>query len=89
MSFEGYYQTLCSKGHLSCFDIWGFGYENSISEIKCRCGEGMVFSHLVDETNGEGERYPFEINTPAKIEICNLGHTHVITEVTYKIPKRR
>ena len=92
MSYEGFSQVLCSNGHLRVFDCWNDN--GSLDELgKCDCGASFVYRNMVDETNGIIEDEPktmsreFEIQTPEELLNCNLGHTHVIREVTYKIPE--
>lgn len=80
MSYEGYTQKLCANGHLREADCWDEWPET------CGCGAVFVWSHQVDETNGDGERYPLECDKGALTEVCNMGHHHVVREVTYKIP---
>lgn len=99
MSFEGYTQKLCKIGHLICIDVYD---ENP---DKCRCGEVYVWENLVDETNGVYEEYDvngepigeridnyveLEIDKPRETETCNCcGHTKVVKEETYKIPRKK
>ena len=85
MSYEGYEEMLCANGHLRVFDCYSHPELHSDSE-KCSCGAVFVFMHSVDETNCDGERYPFEIEEEAEVAVCNLGRTHVIREKRYKIP---
>ena len=93
MSFEGYDQLLCSQGHLSIADCYDSVELYSKNEL-CRCGEVFVFRHIVDQTNGYDETNPdncdmkFEEITPEEVEVCNLGHEHIIKEATYRIPER-
>jgi hypothetical protein len=46
MSFEGYNQYLCKKGHLSEVDVY------FDEEKKCHCGDKYVWRNQVDQTNG-------------------------------------
>jgi hypothetical protein len=92
MSYEGFEEHLCANGHLRIFDA----FDSIIDEdMKCNCGAPFVFCHSVNQTNGviAGDSstvgYHFRIDTPAKFEICNLGHRHVIEEIRYKIPPTR
>lgn len=86
MSFEGYYEKLCSNGHRRVFDALDYIYDDSSPE-PCSCGAQFVFSHLVDETNCDPHPYPFEVAIPEQRETCNLGHSHIVRETVYKIPK--
>ena len=91
MSYEGYSQVLCANGHLRAFDC--YADNGDLEDLgACGCGAPFVYRNMVDETNGmildEAHTCPrkFEVNTPELTELCNLGHGHVIREVTYKIP---
>ena len=84
MSYEGYTQSLCEKGHLSCFDCWD-------DQEKCRCGEKIVWRNNVDQTNGDGEEFVIDmskyVKTPRKTETCQCcGAVKVLEEETYSIP---
>lgn len=90
MSWEGYYEHLCERGHRRVTD----GYEESDlypANAKCSCGAAFVWTRQVDQTNGDDDGpwarpYPFEVAAPAVTERCNLGHEHVIEETRYVIP---
>jgi len=94
MSYEGYSQILCRKGHQSTEDAYG-----ESETFKCPvCGEPKAWSNQVDLTNGsfdeKGERIDgyieLEIKEPAvtcKCPTCN--NVHVVQVQTYKIPKKR
>ncbi len=47
MSYEGYIQFLCPKGHLTVVDAFDH------PERCSRCNELFIWSHSVDLTNGE------------------------------------
>lgn len=49
MSFEGYYEYLCSEGHYFCFDAYDEEPDNCPY-----CESHITVRHLVDETNGYG-----------------------------------
>jgi hypothetical protein len=85
MSYEGYSQVLCANGHLRSFDCWSD--MGTLEELGlCSCSANFVYRHMVDETNGEGKPYSFEIASEEQNMTCNMGHKHVTVEVTYKIP---
>lgn len=84
MSFEGYWQNICPKGHYfeTEIDYGGFGGE----DLCPICNVAPAETHLVDLTNGCdrkedlhgepcscGRRYPEQI-TPATIETCDHCH---------------
>lgn len=51
MSYEGYEQCLCKNGHLSSFDAYDcFDKDNMFCS---NCGAPIVWSNMVDQTNGE------------------------------------
>ena len=89
MSYEGYSQFLCSKGHLwtlDCNSVVGNTEENI-----CRCGLPAVWENVVDVTNGAfdlGERIDgyVELEEASRQE-CDKCHS--VLDVTYKIPKRK
>jgi hypothetical protein len=63
MSWEGYYQALCEKGHQCSLDpydsMWlKSGYGESLDDekgSKCHCGAKIVWYNVVDTTNGSFE----------------------------------
>ena len=93
MSFEGYYQILCKKGHQLTADL-GF-----IEKIwRCPfCKEKLAWSHIVDLTNGsyEGRKriddyIRLKIAQKAKTCKCNkCGNVHIIEPVRYQIPLKK
>ena len=91
MSYEGFEQLLCAKGHLREFDC----YEPYLYTDLCSCGAPYVYRHSVNMTNGIVEddpstlRYAFEVDKEAQYITCNLGHKHCVVEETFKIPKGR
>ncbi len=93
MSYEGYDQCLCKNGHLSEFDCSASYYDED--DRKCpNCGEEIVFTNSVDQTNGEYYGKILDLTwlhlqiSPAKEEVCNLGHTHVMEEARYRVPTK-
>jgi hypothetical protein len=89
MLFEGYYQYLCKKGHETTRDV-GYCYGEEL--CKCPiCGEKIVWSNLVDVTNGSYEG-SIRIDGYVALEekerkICE--HCKTVLEITYKIPKTK
>jgi len=95
MSFEGYNQLLCKKGHYFNLDVYE---ERDIEDIKCPfCGENVAWYNIVNVTNGSyedgvnGERIDGYIDLKVKAEAktctcdkCNS--VHVIEVETYEIP---
>jgi ribosomal protein L32 len=90
MSFEGYFQALCTKGHLSTIDVYYFEYGE---KPRCGCGEEFCWTNTVDTTNGgdEGiipasEWKKLEI-APEVTETCpTCNHTKIREEVCYRQP---
>jgi hypothetical protein len=87
MSFEGYYQLLCEKGHYNEKDAYDFSQEESCPV----CGGDLIWKNLVDETNGshddEGDRIDgyveLDVLSEKTCECCGG-----ILEITYKIPNQ-
>ena len=94
MSYEGYIQTLCEKGHagpdFSCYSSSG-----EIKNFRCAqhiegvaCGAPVGWSNSVDDTNCDSQGYHFlEQLTESVTKECNLGHQHVWTAATFKPSK--
>lgn len=91
MSYEGYYQVICEKGHLSSIP----DPEVRTTVPKCDCGCEVVWWNPVDQTNGDDVGFIPEdvwknfLASPEKTEVCNLGHQHVISEATYRVPSEK
>lgn len=79
MSFEGYYQVLCKKGHLTNHNCHMFDHGDSCSI----CGEEIEIANLVDETNGESDGYMYF----DKIEEKKCEHCNTVLEEIYKPTK--
>jgi hypothetical protein len=85
MSFEGYYQFLCERGHLIQRDV----YEHE-PESCPHCQSKIAFSNLVDETNCQSDGLiEFEVEVPANISHCeHCGLDKTIEPIRYKIPSK-
>jgi hypothetical protein len=88
MSYEGYSQFLCKKGH-----AWAEDCNFSSEFSKCPiCGEKHVWENMVDETNGtyddEGKRIDGYVDLKEK-ERKTCKHCKTTLEVIYKIPKTK
>ena len=89
MSWEGYMQCLCKKGH-----YWSAGceqWDEQPEDAKCSiCKEKVVWHNIVDETNGshyKGKRIDGYIKLKLfKQRVCNK--CGCILEQIYKIPKK-
>ena len=95
MSYEGYSQFVCAQGHAWDVDAMElmYGGDEHLQPKMCPfCGSPAVWENSVDQTNGYEEDNPasipakLEVDRPAVVEVCNLGHTHTLTRETYKIP---
>jgi hypothetical protein len=85
MSYEGYEQHICAKGHRFDCDVWS-------ADKTCHCGAESVFQNDVDQTNDEeyGVILPegwasLQLTEEAQVQ-CDLGHMHVMKEGTYRAP---
>ena len=87
MSYEGYVQTICQKGHYMVVDA----YEFDESKFICPwCKSGLSEWNGVDDTNGDGLKYTIVpiLATKPKHCICkDCGHKHCIVQATYRFPK--
>jgi hypothetical protein len=88
VSYEGYTEYLCARGHRRVYDCW-----DDVDSHTCSCGAKFVFQHMVDQTNGEDLNipatlpYPFRIATPETTCRCSTcGHVHMMDEPIYEIP---
>lgn len=96
MSFEGYYQVLCKRGHYTTFDV----YMEEPEHFTCAyCGSSVAWWNMVDVTNGsydidtEGN----EIETKRIDGYVELKQTYIQsckechrpTEILYEIPKKK
>ncbi len=90
MSYEGYLQNICESGHrFDCPDDRFYCRKEPLCPF---CQKRIVLCNPVDTTNFESlgfisdEDWERFLHTPAKTQVCNLGHTHVLEEPTYLIP---
>lgn len=86
MSYEGRIEFLCETGHRWTQDAYDEGRECP------NCKGAVVWSNDIDDTNGDcfGE-IPDDVwanyeLTPDQYDYCNLGHRHLVSEVTYRVP---
>jgi hypothetical protein len=90
MSFEGYYQVLCEKGHLHHRDCYGWS-DVSAQAWVCDslvdgkpCGASIGWDNLVDDTNCDAYGKVEMVEMTARItKTCDLGHVHTWTESTF------
>lgn len=90
MSFEGYYQILCERGHLHRRDAydwpWGPSHTwtcDSLVDGK-PCRALVAWDNLVDDTNCDayGKIEVVEMS-PRVTKTCDLGHVHTWSEATF------
>jgi hypothetical protein len=82
MSYEGYSQNLCTSGHLLEVDCY-----DDVPE-KCEyCDCAFVFSHDVDNTNGENNKMQFKILQDATYEECDEKY-YLVDPAIYEIPNK-
>lgn len=78
MSYEGYSQRLCSRGHYWTHDC-------SIEIEKCPfCKCKSIWERMVDTTNDSGHPARLKIKLQKSCKHCNS-----ILETIYHIPKQR
>jgi hypothetical protein len=81
MSFEGYYQHLCKRGHRTVRDV----YDNFTQ--SCWCRAEFVFSELVDTTNDDGNPTRLERIDGGYYTCSKCGSDRVaFIKPIYKIP---
>ncbi len=89
MSFEGYYQHICTDGHYYQREL----HDENLCFV---CGGEPVWENLVDLTNGsyddDGHRIDGYIELKVYTESggqwceCDCGHRHQTPKI-YKVPK--
>lgn len=94
MSYEGYSQLLCKKGHYWTLNYYEMDY-TELKDNQCPiCGEPAIWENMVDTTNGSfdeetDERIDNYIELKQKSEtsgICSACGGKHICEVTYFKP---
>jgi len=100
MSYEGYVQCLCAKGHhwnLDCYQEDELGYMDEALKKEGKlpvhllcpvCKSPVAWRNGVDQTNCDEHGYvALEIDKPAVICKCDkCGIEHVVEPPVYKIP---
>jgi hypothetical protein len=99
MSYSGYTQFLCGRGHEFSLDC----YEEDDGNPRCpHCGARPVWRNGVDTMNGSWEvdevtgeevridgHVDLEVNRPAEFCECpRCGDSHVCKWATYKVPAK-
>jgi len=96
MSYEGYSQFLCKKGHYWTMDCNLLMYEEHEKQKCPVCSEEEVFENMVDVTNGsfddDGNRIDgfIELKIKRKISgVCSCCGKEHICEIKYYKPKMK
>lgn len=90
MSWEGYSQNFCVKGH---FFEGTAGYDGTPKVCEF-CNSKIAITNIVDDTNCNSvnklnpEILKSWMILDQKIQSCDLGHSHVVSEAVYKVPSR-
>jgi hypothetical protein len=90
MSWEGYMQALCSRGH----EVYVDTYEDDPFGVPCQCGSTVVWWNLVDTTNGSYDEDGTCIDGFIELELkdahecvckeCGNKHSKALRQ--YKLP---
>ncbi len=87
MSYEGYLQCICENGHYFERNVENGG--------PCLCGSPAAWTNEVDQTNcDENGVIKFSVieekflDTPDRVEVCDLGHPHVTRDAVFRIPTK-
>ena len=85
MSYQGYVENLCQKGHLTIIDAY------DMSSKFCHCNEEFIWSNGVDQTNDSGFPYDaYELIESAKYSTCpTCTNTKETSPARYKIPSTK
>ena len=91
MSYEGYEQHICKKGHRFDADSSGMFEVEGV----CHCGAASAFCNSVDDTNCESWGIILDKDwdrlklTDAVTEKCpTCEHVKVIEQATYRVPTK-
>lgn len=95
MSYEGYSQFLCKKGHYWTLDAYETMWDDK--KQKCPiCKKEEVWKNMVNVTNGswddDGRRIDNYIELKVKSETsgkCSACGKKHVCEITYEIPKKK
>lgn len=98
MSFEGFRQILCDRGHLSEHDVYEAEPQACeavyVRDGKETCGEAFVWRNTVDETNGLNEHGIYETEVvlgvlyePVVAECPHCKQEQLLEDTRYKFPE--
>lgn len=87
MSFEGYYEFLCERGHFFVKDI----YADDEELAKCPvCNSSVKWWNIIDTTNGDYSITKFEIKSEEITKKCEeCGHIEIVEHKTYYFPQNK
>lgn len=87
MSYEGYTQFLCERGHYWTLDC----YETTLSLPICpKCKKKAIWNNHVDITNGSFDKKGNQIDNYKELKIISetkCKHCKSVLETRYQIPK--
>lgn len=89
MSYEGYSQFLCERGHYWTLDCWEINVSNPICP---KCKRKAIWSNSVDITNGSFDEDGKRIDNYKELKIVSeikCKHCKSVLETRYKIPTKR
>ena len=91
MSYEGYVEFLCGRGHHWDEDA----HAETENPICPRCGGGSAWRHAVDQTNGieyDDDGKPFPDTVPWALEVDHYEETpipaHIEKTPCFKLPTK-
>ena len=92
MSYEGFVQIICGNGHYFTVNAMDEMYIYGDDVVCHLCSAKQAWRNSVDDTNCESygiirnmEQF---LITPAKVEVCNLGHNHIVGWDIFRIPTK-
>jgi len=79
MSYEGYSQLICAKGHYSIRDAYD-------GDDRCYCGEKYVWTNSVDQTNDDGFPFPQDTLIITPKSGCAMCDPDNFKPAAYRVP---
>jgi hypothetical protein len=97
MSYEGYYQVLCAKGHYHEVDVYvmpdPLPWDPNPKAWTCPwCGSPEIWRNSVDQTNTDGTEFEVKPRLRRKEVFCKCSkckNVHMAKPAEYYIPKRK
>jgi len=85
MSYEGYYQLICTRGHLWEMDCYQYEFAEAVQCPHCK-GE-VAWEHSVNTTNDLGDPVVLDEICPESSCICpTCNKVHIASHAQYDIP---